>query len=242
LQTISHSSSFECFFSDRSSFYSPTFDLTKRKVVQYINFANDEDTLEGHGSHVCGTVAGASLSSNTVDNGHAEGAKIAFFDMSIDGNSIEYPSPIDEYVFKPAFDAGARIHSNSWGSALNLYQEEVVIIDGYHNDQDQFLALFAAGNDGSYGYYSIGSPAVSKNAMAIGASKAGSRSGSFFSGPVDQVTYFSSLGPSFDKRIKPDVVAPGSYTVSAKASGTTSSTCDTLSMQGTSMATPGESY
>ena len=146
--------------SDRSPFYAPTYDLTKRKVVQYISFANDVDTADGHGTHVSGTVAGESLSANTIANGHASGAKIAFFDMSVDGNSISYPIPIDTYVFKPAFDAGARIHSNSWGSALNLYQQNVLDIDAYLLEEDQFLALFAAGNEGGSGYYSIGSPAV----------------------------------------------------------------------------------
>jgi subtilisin family serine protease len=221
----------------RSRFYAPTYDTSKRKVIQYIDYANDYDTANGHGTHVCGTVAGAY--STAADNGHAEGAKIAFFDMSIDGSSIFYPTPIDSFVFRPAFLAGAKIHSNSWGSALNLYQEQEINVDSYHLEEDQFLALFAAGNEGDAGYFSVGSPAVSKNAMAIGASRASSSSGTSFAGPMDEVAYFSSLGPTFDMRIKPDVVAPGSYVSSAAASGSVDFTCSTLTMQGTSMATPG---
>lgn len=159
--------------------------------------------------------------------------------MSTDGSSIAYPPPIDQFVFKPAFDAGAKIHSNSWGSALNLYQQSEVNVDSYHIEEDQFLAVFAAGNDGDHGYYSMGSPGNSKNAITVGASKSGSSTGSSFTGPIDQLAYFSSLGPTFDQRIKPDVVAPGSYIQSAAASGSTASTCNVVSMQGTSMATPG---
>lgn len=52
---------------------------------------------------------------------------------------------------------------------------------------------------------------------------------------------FSSAGPSFDGRIKPDVVAPGYFTRSARADGATSSSlggCSLTYMAGTSMATP----
>lgn len=200
---------------------------------------NDFDTAGGHGTHVCGTIAGASTTTSMSDNGHASGAKIAFFDMSKDGNSINYPEPVDQNVFKPAFNAGARLHSNSWGSALNVYQQNVISVDSYHLEQDQFLALFAAGNEGDDGYYSMGSPGISKNAITVGASKSGSSTGLTFTGPMDSVAYFSSIGPTFDKRIKPDIVAPGSYIESADASGSTAFTCSTLTMQGTSMATPG---
>lgn len=71
--------------------------------------------------------------------------------------------------------------------------------------------------------------------------------------PVDSLAGFSSTGPSMDGRIKPDLVAPGFYIVSAAARPYEA--CDplnesdlpgpgegavagTLSLQGTSMATP----
>jgi hypothetical protein len=95
------------------------------------------------------------------------------------------------------------------------------------------LALFAASNDGAEGYYSIGSPAVSKNALTVGATRSSSAS------EINSVAFFSSIGPTYDNRIKPDVVAPGFYTISAKAAAsTTAETCDVVSMAGTSMATP----
>jgi hypothetical protein len=57
---------------------------------------------------------------------------------------------------------------------------------------------------------------------------------------VDYVAYFSSLGPTYDNRIKPDVVAPGAGLMSALASRQNSNekTCETTFKQGTSMATP----
>lgn len=51
------------------------------------------------------------------------------------------------------------------------------------------------------------------------------------------VTYYSSRGPTFDGRIKPDVVAVGEL-YSAKSSGTSENyTCEVLFMQGTYLFT-----
>ncbi|PNH12977.1 Serine protease/ABC transporter B family protein tagA, partial [Tetrabaena socialis] len=61
----------------------------------------------------------------------------------------------------------------------------------------------------------------------------------------DSVADFSSYGPTFDGRIKPDLTAPGQLVSSAKSSpsiqtGANSETCSdqTVQYQGTSMATP----
>jgi hypothetical protein len=60
------------------------------------------------------------------------------------------------------------------------------------------------------------------------------------SGNVDYVAYFSSMGPTYDNRIKPDIVAPGAGLESARASQQNSNekTCETTFKQGTSMASP----
>lgn len=131
-------------------------------------------------------------------NGHASGAKIAFFDMERSNHpeyGIMYPSPIGDNVFQAAYDAGARLHSNSWGGPYNLYDDDTLDTDDYHNTHPDFLVLFAAGNDGSEGYYSLGDPAVSKNALTVGCSKSGSSD-------MEKIAFFSSLGPTFDERIK----------------------------------------
>jgi hypothetical protein len=151
---------------------------------------------------VSGTVGGSLMYDSTAllnYNGHGSGAKIAFFDMEYSAHpeyGIRYPSPIGDKVFQPAYDAGARLHSNSWGGSFNLYDDDTLDIDDFSNTHVDFLALFAAGNDGSEGYYSLGDPAVSKNAISVGCSM----SGSTFN--MDKVAFFSSLGPSFDNRIK----------------------------------------
>lgn len=60
---------------------------------------------------------------------------------------------------------------------------------------------------------SIVSPAIGKNCLAVGSSMSGeerlSKKG------MDEVSDFSSRGPTTDGRIKPDVLAPGHYVSSS---------------------------
>ena len=44
-------------------------------------------------------------------------------------------------------------------------------IDTYSHAHDDFLVLIAAGNDGENGFHTVGSPAVSKNCLSVGASE-----------------------------------------------------------------------
>lgn len=115
-------------------------------------------------------------------------------------------------------------------------------------------------------WLSIGSPATAKNALTVGASRSdrssgglsqqrwGSWNGLFpdppqsqetISGDAESLAGFSSRGPSDDRRIKPDVVAPGTDIVSTRSSiGDTGhfwalhTNARYAYMGGTSMATP----
>jgi subtilisin family serine protease len=55
---------------------------------------------------------------------------------------------------------------------------------------------------------------------------------------IDRVAFFSSLGPTFDQRIKPDILAPGYFTFSASAGDGVNKTCQIMRSAGTSMSTP----
>lgn len=67
----------------------------------------------------------------------------------------------------------------------------------------------------------MGSPAIAKNVLAVGASTSGpgrltitgddgdAGDGTNRAQDIDTMAYFSSYGPSLDGRIKPEVVAPG---------------------------------
>lgn len=94
--------------------------------------------------------------------------------------------------------------------------------------QLNIVPVISAGNDGP-GASTIGSPGVAKGAFTIGAIY------DDVAGYVDHVTDYSSRGVTGDLRVKPDVVAPGSWMDS------TSNSSDTgyrTNWEGTSMAAP----
>ncbi|CAM9313629.1 unnamed protein product [Discosporangium mesarthrocarpum] len=222
-------------------------DLTKRKVVQYIKFVDDFDEDNGHGTHVAGTLAGANLLGTGDDtNGIALDGKLAVFDFgdSDGGNALDTPEQVDDIMLQPAYNGGARIHSNSWDTLNVGYTTLSREVDRFVFTYPEFLVIVAAGNcgdildsdfdcDGIGPTESVLSPAQAKNVIAVGAAQ----SGGSMTRDMDTVSYFSSKGPTPDGRIKPDIVAPGDPLVSASAD-TSGDTCAYSTRQGTSMSTP----
>lgn len=134
-----------------------------------------------------------------------------------------------EFIFEKAYPT-ASIHSASWGSSYNGFNIYSFGVDKFTFDNDDFVVVIAAGNDGDEGPRTIGAPATAKNCIAVGASLSKPQQ--------DELVYFSSRGPTMDGRIKPDIVAPGVWTKSAKAMPDKVGGADTSVMSGTSMATP----
>ena len=125
-----------------------------------------------------------------------------------------------------------------------------------------------ANSDGEVDLDSMGSPATAKNVLTVGASEndrptqtltwdgfrdpPGSNTRVFPANPINSdrtaddsegMAAFSSRGPTDDNRLKPDVVAPGTYILSTKSRYTTSVgwgayNSEYTYMGGTSMATP----
>lgn len=224
-------------------------DLTK-KVIAYSVLpgatAYDNDSNCGafnqyHGTHTSGTLVGdnfANLSSESnighdTADGMAPMAKLYFQDAGDDisgclsGLASDY-----RLIFKQSYDAGARVHSNSWGAEANgEYTTDSFSVDDFCYNNDDFVICFAAGNSG-YLSQTINTPATAKNCITVGSLTNGSIGS-------NKVSDFSSKGPTKDGRIKPELCAPGENILSA--SGTSSSedrNCSFKAMSGTSMATP----
>jgi len=178
-------------------------------------------------------------------------------------------------LFQFAYDKGARIHSNSWGGGnAGAYDNQCRLVDQFIWEHKDFCILFAAGNDGSdsdgngkINPGSVTSPGTAKNCITVGACE-NSRTDfnsrtygrwwpqDFPASPVkndpmannpDQVVAFSSRGPTLDNRIKPDVVAPGTFILSTRSTQLASNNFAWAAfpaskkyfhMGGTSMATP----
>jgi hypothetical protein len=316
-----------CFFSDssgssavaRSSVSSPKVDYSQSKVVQYVSYADSQDTSTvSHGTHVVGSAVGnigsrwedftttrskdscaaassscllmdtysdcdtytdycstfsdvtASVFASCADTcyctlgfftatgstsgsgetcgelledskGIAFGARVAFFDLGDSSSNLHVPSNINS-IFPSAYNAGARVHSNSWGNAyVQSYSNSEIQIDTYSYQHPQMLLIFSAGNTGEYGKAkTIESPAHAKNILTVGASQTGRWPAEpSYETNVDYVASFSASGPSTDGRVKPDLVAPGMYTLSALSNGYSASpSCAIYAAGGTSQAAP----
>ncbi len=234
------------------------------------------DVDSGHGTHTAGSVLSSGSPTNGIGRGTAPAAHLVFqatenyvVTSALCKALYGYPNgyyltglPTDlTQLYQQAYTAGARIHSNSWGSAsAGDYTANSVSTDTFVWNNRDMVITFSAGNegidansDGVIDNDSIGSPGTSKNVITVGASEnqradnypcdtslgyttCASQGGvnSIFTWgsawPADypanpirddvsannaqQMAAFSSRGPTDDGRIKPDVVAPGSWILS----------------------------
>ena len=143
---------------------------------------------DAHGTHVCGSVLGSGAQSSGQFRGIAYEAQLVMQGCWEDLGGL--PDNAQD-LFKQAYSQGARIHSDSWGFDTNLaaqYVYDAVYADGYMWTNQNFLALFAAGNDGidknKDGVIDPGSvtpPSTAKNCLCVGAAENYRSSGGYSS-------------------------------------------------------------
>ncbi|MEE8522630.1 MAG: S8 family serine peptidase, partial [Thermoanaerobaculia bacterium] len=151
------------------------------------------------------------------------------------------PADIPNDLFQAAYDAGARVHNNSWGHNVTTsnpdtgsYSWRSEEIDTWLKDLEhrESVLVFAAGNFGGdwwnpypwvYIPRSLSDEAHAKNVITVGAHRSGANRHVMYT--------FSSRGPTNDcgsppcvgqpGRVKPDVLAPGSPIQAADSAGPT---------------------
>ncbi len=225
--------------------YSMHADLRGR-IVDIVPWASTVADEHGHGTHVAGSAVGDGTASGGKYSGAAPGASLVFQAV---GSALE-GLPLNLYdLFEQAYNAGARIHSNSWGIPFpgGNYEVDAYAVDEFVWDYPDMLILFAAGNSGedsdqdnTINLGSTWEPSTAKSALAVGASENNhpeimhNYKGLFCSpwgdcplGPEiaqdltadnpSGMAAFSSRGPTNDRRIKPDVVAPGTMVASLRS-------------------------
>ncbi|KAF5425871.1 Serine protease, subtilisin family, partial [Candidatus Methanomarinus sp.] len=205
------------------------------------------DVYSGHGTHIAGSVLGDGSCSNGQFKGMAPQAELIFQAAGFSNDWLNIPDGLND-LFLQAYDEGARIHTNSWGDEYINGEYTILSkdIDLFMWNHPDMLILMAAGNkgvdsdsDGIIDLYSICSPATAKNCISVGASEnirsdkldnysaLINEKSRFPSDPINSdkmanntegLAAFSSRGPTDDGRIKPDVVAPGTYIISTKSS------------------------
>lgn len=232
----------------------------------------------GHGTHVTGALLGSGRVSgadpatqfyNSKLSGVAPEASLVFQSiLDNDGNILGHPDVQDLYfMFQRAYDAGARVHNNSWGAENRLHQTQFgtaplyagqyfsasQAVDRFIRDHPDMVIVFSAGNgaqdedgdgiiDFGQGKGTVEIPATAKNCITVGATENGRPEvnvnygrlmpfASLFSPIVDDpvanlvhgMAAFSARGYCADTtlqgqlpRIKPDIVAPGTYVAAAR--------------------------
>lgn len=204
------------------------------------------DSNSGHGTHVTATLLGDG-SGDSNSTGIVPEATFHFYQLEVDSSGIlaRWGSLYD--MFEHSFLNDANIHTNSWGSEslVGDYTSDARSIDLFANDYPEMLVVFSSGDMANSG---VTSPSTAKNSLTVGAST----TGAFGSETAGHVSNESSVGPTSDGRIKPELVAPGVMICSARAQEaglTTGGTCSQathsdgstplyMTLSGSSMAAP----
>ena len=211
-----------CFFQDPNEpFPYDNISTTHRKLVTYITDTGSKIDETGHGTGVAGSASGKCNDPKhkySDYSGSAYNSKIAFMDLEVSGGSAILP-PSNYYtgIFQRLYDAGSKVQSLSFGSDSSSYTAQSRFLDQFMWDFKDSLILVAAGNSGSKGSSTVGTPATNKNGISVGSSyndEVAWNANGKVSTKTSQLTKanladFSSRGPTADSRLKPDLCAVG---------------------------------
>ncbi|MDX2107103.1 MAG: S8 family peptidase [Candidatus Melainabacteria bacterium] len=229
-------------------------DCTKKGITEVdLDKTTDKN---GHGTHVCGIIAGEGFEKKTTSDpftGIAPEAELHVYKVLKDNGSGD-----DSYIIK-ALDHIADLNQ----SASKLVIQGVNLSLGGPFDSTVFacghsplcrelkrlwrqgvVVVIAAGNEGITDILgadggslqlsndiTISDPANLEECIAVGSVH---KSSPHFFGP----SYFSSRGPTADGRMKPDCIAPGERIISCNNRYNETGLTNYIEMSGTSMAAP----
>jgi len=206
----------------------PDLDGRLAALFAYDNLPDAADE-HSHGTHCAGIVLGNGASGEKDDNGYLYGLGVApgarlIGQRIFDGSGAYRPPPSFTRMVQDAVLSGAYVGSNSWGDDnggqydLSAAEFDALVRDAdpdFPGDQPYVLE-FSAGNSGP-APQTIGTPAVAKNVIATGATQNNRFEFPLYGEGQEVMADFSSRGPAADGRIKPDLVAPGTWIASLRS-------------------------
>ncbi len=226
------------------------------RVSDFFDYTPTENAADGHahGTHCAGIIAGDGTTGRKDSDGYLYGMGVAPASELVaqkifnDDGSWGYPNY--STMMADAYNAGATVSSNSWGGDsggdynIVCAEYDALVRDSMPGEagQQSMITVFAAGNAGPHPY-TIAFPGVAKNVITVGASENYRPDKGSNADNIDHMASFSSRGPTADGRIKPDMVAPGTWISSARSDLATSSLWGVIDEHylwsgGTSMAAP----
>ena len=200
-----------------------------------INREINPDDTDGHGTHVAsiimstggatGLYKGVAPDAKLVDVKVLSERGINFGDQLIRG--IEWViANKDVYKIKIInLSVASDIEDPDGTSAISQVANQAV--------ENGIIVIAAAGNEGPNSQTLL-APSVADNVICVTALD----DMNTVNRNDDVIAYYSSRGPRRDGAKKPDVCAPGSNIIGAKAAGTGQATNEIVIMSGTSMAAP----
>lgn len=184
----------------------------ENRIVATWDFVHDEENVydyNSHGTTVLGCIAGIA---GDLNIGLAPGAEFLLARTEVTAEIFEEEENWAE-AMEWAYRNGADIISSSLGYTHHRYfprdmDGETVFVTRIARiaARKGILVINSAGNEGDSDWQVIGAPADADSILSVGG----------ISGETGIHISFSSFGPSFDKRIKPNVVAFGDAVSSGK--------------------------
>ncbi|MEG6523091.1 S8 family serine peptidase [Desulfotomaculum sp. 1211_IL3151] len=192
----------------------------KERLVGVKDFSGDGwRDPNGHGTHVAGSIVGSGAKSQGAIKGIAPEAGLYFqATYNEKDKTLHIPSVYELLLDAYKAPGQPRIHVNSWGASFSdgVYDWDTYSLDKFVWEHPDMVVLKSAGNGNKTSKPYVSSPGAAKNAITVGSTE-GIRNVDTTSDNPDQVAGFSSRG-TLDGRIKPEVLAPGTWILSTRKS------------------------
>ncbi len=204
-------------------------DLQDSRVAFENNPTNMTGPQHGHGflnSHIIGGFNNGTGSVFEDANGFNYGLGIVPW-ARVGVTAIFGPGPVSPSAWEEtAYSQSARISSNSWLLDFTWHYDtfaqeyDSIVRDAQSGTpgNQELAVVFCAGNDARFGSGTVTSPGTAKNVITVGASENLRQTGvdgctvdNLGADSASDIAFFSSRGPVYDGRIKPDIVAPGAH-------------------------------